>query len=1044
MKLFTFTALLAAALFSVVVTLPFLPAAKMQPDVFVVEAQIRSSVDGAFQLYYDDGLGWREELTGRTTLTASPGTLTYRVALPPGRYIALRLDPLDRGGRVTISALRILSPSGRSLGEIPLDGFKPVNQIRSVTLREGALEIESEPGSNDPQLETTFASPLVVRGSWWDYARASLPYVLPVFAALAAVLWALDRAHRFRRRVWNGARTLAVHPGRAVALVSAVAVVASTYPVVFLGKSHVSPNLGTTLLYHTFPTLPGYQSTQTVDVKGADVGAIMWSHIPLSMVQHRALVQAELPLWNRYNSMGTPMLAQGQSMFGDPLHFFVIASNGAAWAWDLKYLIAKWLFAMGLGLTVLAILGPRAARSQPDTAGGTPAVAAALIVAFAAPFFGFFFYRLNHPAIFSVCYAPWVLYCWVRVTHAATRRSVALWATALIVANIALMNSGTAKEAYMLQLALNFSGACVLLASETPWRERIAKLGASAWAGVILVLLTAPVWATFLATLQQAYTGYNAASAYQVQPSLLLGAFDEIFYRPLIAEERTFNPSVNFIILLGLLYFLATLRTSFAHRPVLALAASSLLPLSFAFGLISPEWIVKVPFLANIAHLDNTFTCVLLVLWSVLAGVGLTQAAARLGTREGRGDLLIASLLLFALVFAWFGYRHAAHRPIFGPGQTFTALLPGQTIRASSFVMHYLWVMLAASALLAVVARRALARRRLSAAGGILLVLCGLALVWRTGLHASAVGFESYVARPTLRTDFHARSAAMEFARATQRAEPTRGYGFSANFFPGWTGVYGLESIHGPDALVNPYVRELVGDLPGVTRIWDWRLFVKQPDAGTARPFLDALNVRYYFDFESDQELLGKALTLAKVADLDVYESPTVWPRAFFSSQVEVYDQPADFVRMIQSGDGRPFAAVQRADFAAQRELAALPREVAGRTIVPARNYVLTENTTSFDVHVSAPGVVVLSEAFWPGDFRAEINGREAPVVRLNHAFKGVVIEAAGDYQVMFRYLPRNFPRNLLLCGIGVALLGGSLFLVFRRQRVPQNGTPML
>ena len=70
---------------------------------------------------------------------------------------------------------------------------------------------------------------------------------------------------------------------------------------------------------------------------------------------------------------------------------------------------------------------------------------------------------------------------------------------------------------------------------------------------------TAPVWATFLNTLKNSYTGYNAASAFQIQPGVMLGAFDEIFYRPIMTEERTFNPSVNFVILCGLLYFLATL-----------------------------------------------------------------------------------------------------------------------------------------------------------------------------------------------------------------------------------------------------------------------------------------------------------------------------------------------------------------------------------------------------------------------------------------------------------------------------------------------------
>ena len=76
-----------------------------------------------------------------------------------------------------------------------------------------------------------------------------------------------------------------------------------------------------------------------------------------------------------------------------------------------------------------------------------------------------------------------------------------------------------------------------------------------------------------------------------------------------------------------------------------------------------------------------------------------------------------------------------------------------------------------------------------------------------------------------------------------------------------------------------------------------------------------------------------------------------------------------------------------------------------------------------------------INEAFWPGDFRAEINGRKAPIIRLNHAFKGILVDAAGDYAVTFRYWPKNFPRNLMLCGIGATLLAASLFFALRPAR---------
>jgi hypothetical protein len=753
-----------------------------------------------------------------------------------------------------------------------------------------------------------------------------------------------------------------------------------------------------------------------------------------------------------------PLLAQGQSMFGDPLHLFVVAANGAAWAWDLKYLFAKWLFAFGLGLIVLALLPrqgggdpgepPAPGDYPPPALSGSPEPASswnpswlipALLVAASAPFIGFFIYRVNHPAFFGLCYAPWPLYCLIRLSQIPSptgaplaRRTTALWAIALVVANLALMNSGTVKEAYMLLVCMNFSGVCIVLATAATWRDRVARLGTLAWFGFLFALLTVPIWATFLGTLKNAYTGYNAASAYQLQPSLLLGLFDEIFYRPLMTKDQVYGPSLNFLLLLGFLYFLATFRLHLARRATLALAASSLLPLALAFGLVSPQWIVTLPFLGNIAHLDNTFSCALIVLWSVLAGVGFAAAARRLGTPDGRHDLIVAGLLLFALVFGWIAFRQAAHRPILGP--IFSVHSPGHVLMVSPFIWTYLEALLLASVVLAVTARFALARRTIGPARGIVLAGCVAVLLWRHGLHARAVGFDDFTCRPTTRVDFHAKSTAIQLARAGHLREPGRGFGLHSNFFPGWTGVYGLEGIHGPDALVNPYVRELMG-VGGVERVWDWRFYAEAGEIARARPFFDALNVRYYFDLKSDQGVLGRSLHLRQGADLDVYESPTAWPRAFFTDRVDAYEQPAEFVAKLRAAEGRPLAAAQNSDHAAQAALAGVARGPGAATTLPATNYRLTENSTAFTVRATGPGAIVLTEAFWPGDFRAEVNGRSVPVVRLNHAFLGAIVDAVGEYRVEFRYWPRYFTRSLTLSAIGASLLVASLFLAWRPAR---------
>ena len=89
----------------------------------------------------------------------------------------------------------------------------------------------------------------------------------------------------------------------------------------------------------------------------------------------------------------------------------------------------------------------------------------------------------------------------------------------------------------------------------------------------------------------------------------------------------------------------------------------------------------------------------------------------------------------------------------------------------------------------------------------------------------------------------------------------------------------------------------------------------------------------------------------------------------------------------------------------------------------------VTENSTTFTVRAKSAGVIVLNEVFWPGDFRSTVNGQKTPVLRLNHTFKGITVDGPGDYRITFRYVPKNWPRNLALCATGSVLLLLSLWI---------------
>lgn len=1005
--------LLIAVVASLILALPFMGSSRTETGSFLFQIRLASSVKGMVQLFYDLGRGFTEADSAQIEVEAGEQPALLNFPLPAGVCRALRFDPINDEAKVTFGEARIVSHSGQLLALFPAQEFVPTAQIAAQEVHGDTVTITTAQGANDPILRIPLPNPLVLGQSRFAAMLPVARRFLVVFGCVAGLLFGLGAAPRaWRARVaaaiagrWT---QLAAHPVRILALAAALAVTVSSYPVVFLGKSYVSPNYGTLLLYDRFPTLPDSTDARLVDAKGADVGAIIWQHVPFSMMQHRALAQDwELPLWNRYNSTGVALLGQGQSMFGDPLHFLAIAADGAVWAWDLKYLVAKWLFAFGLGLIVW-----RLTRHPPS----------AVLTSIASAFIGFFVFRVNHPAFFSLCYAPWILYCWVRIVETSSWRPWSIWTAWLLLASWAELNSGTVKEAYMLLAGLNLSGAIALAASPHPWPVKLRAGALLTAAGGIFALLAAPVWLTFLETLQRSYTSYDASWVYQIQPGMMLGLFDELFYRPLQHLQRVFCPSVNFLFLLGALYFVATLRRGGHARPVLGLAAAALLPLSLAFGFIPPDWIQSVPFLANVSHVDNTFSCVLIILLIPLAGVGFHTAWRRLETPEGRGDAAVVIALLGALVFGYVAFGQVVHRQLYGLGETFTVWRLGERLPVDGFVWSSLWALLAASVALLAVFRRVRRQGEVTLATGFLAAACLFAMLWRHGMHAGN-GQTDYVLHAAGRADLHAQSPAVETIRA-DRAEPFRVVGVGDVLLSGWTGVYGIEGVSGPDALMNRRVRELL-DACEFTREWDWRRVVRVDTLSLLMPVCDFLNVKYYLAPAGDRDQPAGLLQPVVRADLNIYRSETPWPRAFFTDQVLAYDVPLQLAALIRANPGRPFAAVQRGD-----RTAPAPRLRSSPTVVAARDYRLTTNSTSFEVTAPRAGVIVLQEAWLRQDFVATVNGRPAPYFRVNHAFKGIAVDAPGTFKVKFTYRPRSFRLALGLSAAGFLALGAGWAVV--------------
>ena len=399
-----------------------------------------------------------------------------------------------------------------------------------------------------------------------------------------------------------------------------------------------------------------------------------------------------------------------------------------------------------------------------------------------------------------MCYAPWVLLAWVHALRGRSFRDVLRWIPLHVIASIALFNSGAMKEGVILLGTLNGAGLLALLLRPLPWRERLGPVAAMLAANAVFALVAAPFWMTFVDLLANARTIYDKMEVYQNQPSLLVGLFDDLFPRQLCRAEEHFDPSGNFLLLLGVLWSLVRAR-SLAREPLwLACVIAAACALAFAFGVVPPSWIAAMPFLGKIWHVDNCFSVAAIVLTFVLAAFGLRDCLDRRNDPAWRGDFVMFCIAVGALYASYFGFTHAAHR------SGLSLLAVGNTVAKSPFFIGYATALAAAVIALPLLWRRS-AQTGLGTGGWLAVAAALFAIHFRHAYYAE-VKFDAYVMSPQERPDFHAKSAAIEKIRgmiATSHA-PSRIVGTYMNLTPSFNAVYGLESPFSCDAVSNRWL----------------------------------------------------------------------------------------------------------------------------------------------------------------------------------------------------------------------------------------------
>jgi hypothetical protein len=422
-----------------------------------------------------------------------------------------------------------------------------------------------------------------------------------------------------------------------------VALCLSNYPIIFLGKSHFSPGYKVPMVYSGFPYVPGYHSQETEQLS-ADHGAGPWAALPYSRVQHRSIfIDGEFPFWNRYNSAGLPLFGQGQSQILDPLHWVVVAGKGNSWGWDVKFLLSKLLFLIGLGFALYRITESRSVT---------------FILVLSSAFIGFNYFRFNHPAFFNLTYAPWVFFFYLQLVKNLQRGSVsgkanflrwADWPTVGIVLTSALvLFSGTPKEACILLIALHISGLLGVLGIGKTVEQKLVHLGFLVALWITIILMTAPHWLIFLDTLFKMSSIYDESHCYfsdsplQFMDAFFVGSSDKPWSWP------TVNIFIGATALMSLTVLPRLWRQSGYWMALVPLVGL----LVFANGVVPDYLCEKIPFIGKIHHIYDVCFAAAIIFAVMLAGYGLRAFFDDLRSNESRVKWF-GYILIFSLVMLW-------------------------------------------------------------------------------------------------------------------------------------------------------------------------------------------------------------------------------------------------------------------------------------------------------------------------------------------------------------------------------------------------------
>jgi hypothetical protein len=208
---------LAAAGLVVLVAVGNISVVQRRPAAELV-IEMRASVPSQAKVFFDTGLGFNEAESAVQVVFAAPIAQPLFFPVPTKTIRSIRFDPLETSGVIQISDAFIQRPRTHVLLQrFDLAKITPGNEIASLVIRDGSLDVTTAGQSSDSQLLLPLYAPLTIRHSAHQIFSGRF-FRMNAIWLLFGIL--LSLADRLRSRWWPSASRLLLRIDRIFAACS--------------------------------------------------------------------------------------------------------------------------------------------------------------------------------------------------------------------------------------------------------------------------------------------------------------------------------------------------------------------------------------------------------------------------------------------------------------------------------------------------------------------------------------------------------------------------------------------------------------------------------------------------------------------------------------------------------------------------------------------------------------------------------------------------------------------------------------------------------